>query len=103
MKNIKQQFKDLFPIKVKVSQNIINKADIDDIENCIGSLALRKGLGAKGLSYLEDKQQSWGVSDGEQTLRNGVKVLVTARDSRGKRVDMMSVTKPFEVTFHVNI
>jgi hypothetical protein len=44
MKSNLEKFTELFPLKVKVSQYIINKAITSDTGNCIGALSLQKAL-----------------------------------------------------------
>lgn len=101
MKSLNEQFKGIFPKTVKISQNILNKANINDTKKCNGSLGLRKALGKKGLEMIKDEQQSWGISDGNQKLKDGSIVVIESVNDKGERVDMMDLVVPTTVIFRV--
>jgi hypothetical protein len=100
-----EKFKALFPMEVKVTKNIINTAKIFDTRACIGALALRKGLGKKGLDLLKERRTSWGLYDGHQIvlIEDDISAeLVCSYDENDERVDMTDVEEPFTVTFKLD-
>ena len=103
MKSNLEKFTELFPLKVKVSQSIINKANTSDTKNCIGALSLQKALGKKGLLLLENGNASWGAENGYQRIKGTKKdTRLFSYNEKNIIVDMMGVTEPFEVTFRIS-
>jgi hypothetical protein len=101
-----ENFNELFPMEVKVTQDIIKNADTGNNHSCIGALALAKGLGKRGLDLLQSGLPSWGNTNGHPLVLNGddfnVEVCIGSYDENGLRVEMMDVTEPFTVTFKID-
>lgn len=85
----------LFPLKGKITQEIIDKADTMDPSNCIGALTL--GAALEGKITKEDSIISWGVYTGLNEI-NGQAVRLTTEED----IDMMDVIKPQKVTFIID-
>lgn len=88
MKNF-EEFKSLFPIKAKITQEIIDTAELYDNKNCIGAKALREVLPEKF-----KLKADWGA-DNTVILIEGYRVYLTTEE----RINLMKVTEPMDVTF----
>lgn len=86
-----EQFKALFPLKGRVTQEIIDEADIDDWQNCVGALTLSEALGEN--IQLVDKI-NWGNDRGFPKVDKETVILTTK-----EKYNMMGITKPVDVEF----
>jgi hypothetical protein len=103
MKSNLKKFIELFPLKVKVSQSIINEANIGDTKKCIGALSLQKALGEKGLLLLEKGIAGWGSDTGYQRIKGTtIDKMLSSFNEKNVSIDMMDVKNPFEVTFKLS-
>lgn len=84
---------DLFPLTVNITHEIIAQADVWSTSNCIGALALKKGL--KGKIDENTSRIGWGREIGYSRI-NGVPVGLGTRG-----IDLMKVTEPRKVTFYL--
>ena len=99
--NTTEQYTSLFPMKVMVTQDIIDKGSVNlrNSSKCIGALTLLKGLG-HNKKLLEDGCGMWGTSVGYQYLTNGSEFKVGAF-VKEEPIDLMGTTEPIEVEFRV--
>jgi hypothetical protein len=100
MKNYLVNFKKIFPLDVEVSQSIINKANIDDTENCIGALSLKEALSKDDRKLFQ--RLGWGTEKGHQYIKDIGEVVIKSYNEEGKIIDMTEVVKPFKVTFKLS-
>lgn len=91
-------FISLFPIKGKITQEIIDTADVNDINNCIGSKTLKSVIPKKFHKYI-----IWGDSFAQINLGDGPVKLSTMESyifiSTENSTNFMDVIKPTNVTF----
>ena len=101
MENL-EKFKALFPLEVEVTQEIIDSGttNIGSPSDCIGALALRKGLGEKGLSLLN--RIRWGTRSGVVKNLNYQLSFISSCDENGKSISMMKITERCKVTFKLD-
>ena len=91
----------MFPLQVNVSKNIIKKAKIMKVRECVGALALAKAIGTKGRALFEGVDgPSWGNSTGTQRMQSSHFTL-KAVNQAGKSIEMMDVKEPITITFEV--
>ncbi len=94
-------FKELegkLPLTVKLTQSLIDKGNknICNDENCIGALALKKGLTARKIKV---GAVSWMWNDGYVELNEDTLYLLSIGDN-DERLDVMSRSlKPCNITF----
>ena len=79
-----EEFKKLFPLKGKLTQEIIDNADINSILRCRGARAIKEALNSDNFDI------SWGRVDG---FINYYPVTTI------ERIDFMKQETPMEVTF----
>lgn len=84
--------KHLFPLKGKITQDIIDNSNINDGNTCIGANTLRAALGdhLNLGSFL-----CWGAIDGNILTSSGEILDI---DTEGS-INFMQVTEPRDVTF----
>ena len=83
-----EEIKALFPIKAKVTRNIIKSSIIENSKNCIGANTLKSALLGK---MLDDKVR-WMWQSG---------FIDCVRITTVEGIDFMCIRKPTEVTFIV--
>jgi len=90
-----EKVKNMFPVKVQVTQEIIDKADVGDIFNCIGTLSLESLKIPKVVSI------SWGTIRGHiyDKERKSKKIFSYHNN---KPIDMTEITEPTEVEFRLS-
>lgn len=97
------KYKALFPLKVMVTQEMIDEGSIDlqDPNTCIGARALRAALG-DNVSMLGDNTHMgiWGHSDGRHFLADKSHVVIDSFIG-DKKSSMVSIKVPVEVEFRV--
>lgn len=89
------KIKSLFPLAVEIDQEIIDKADIVNVSECIGALTLRKALGDK---LLKDMSANWYNRSGRIQVKKSYmcksfSVIINTQEN----IDMMEVKKPESV------
>lgn len=96
-----KEFKALFPIKGKITKEILESSNILDIFSCVGAKTLQEALGVK---EVEGHPIGWGVTDGGPLKKldegNGhghvdFKYVVGTKGD----INMMRVDGPMDVTF----
>ena len=88
------QIKNIFPIEVEVTQDIIDNSDIHHIFNCIGVNTLKKALG-KDLVEKVDRIQ-WGSIRGCIDIASGSLVIESFKDDAS--IGMMAIQSPCKIT-----
>jgi len=83
-----KQIKNIFPVKVQVTQEMIDNAKLGDIYGCIGALALRS------LNIPEVIEIKWGAWTGF-IITEKSEIHITT----DKEINVMEIKKPTEVTF----
>lgn len=83
--------KELFPIKVMVTKEMINEADKSNPYKCIGAKALRSVMPKQFAGNI-----TWSNITG--TIYGGLDSLLIGTE---EKLPMMCITKPMEVTFTV--
>lgn len=90
----RQDLLNKFPLEFEITQDIINNADVYDIDNCIGALSLKKALGFEHVTWAADTG-SLHYNDKENSL------CFVDTISTEEGINMMEVTEPQKVTFIV--
>ena len=91
-----EQVKKLFPLKAVITQNIIDSADVWNVEKCKGALTLKSVLPDE----LKDNV-TWGANDGFIFEREskGSEEVQMIRIATEEGVNMIYIEEPLEVTF----
>lgn len=84
--------RELFPLTVLITQQVINNADIHSRNLCIGARALRAAI--KNVTKKLPTHVKWGNSLGQWH-----DIYLTSVDENDKPMKMMSLRKPTTVTF----
>ena len=92
MSTVKEKFISLFPLKGRITQEIIESSDIGDSDNCIGANTFRKAIG-DNISLFQDT--GWGTDIGHMVLIDDTIVDIGTEED----IDMMEVVEPRDVTF----
>ncbi len=85
-----KNFEALFPLKGRITKDIINKADVMDIRGCRGARTLKAALGPKS----KNKDIIWGTNDGYATIGK-----VRYRIGTKEGIDFMNQNREKNVTF----
>jgi len=87
-----ESIKALFPIKVRITKEMINSAKLYNVRYCIGAKALKKAL--PNIAKHKDFDIKWGVYSGR---------ILNTKDnydiSIATNIDMMEIKQPKTVTF----
>jgi hypothetical protein len=90
------ELKDLFPRKFFITEEIIKKANLSNVSNCIGALSLKESL--KNVPEIDQEELSWGSYSGSNTIL-GCNVWVGTQEG----INLMNVTEPQEITFIIDL
>lgn len=88
-----EKLEKLFPLKVEVTQKIIDKADVEDMFNCIGALSLRSLF-----KKFPEKDIFWGRMDG-YIYKGDYNIYLGSFSEKDEPIDMMKITSPTTVIF----
>jgi hypothetical protein len=96
MENAIQTIRALFPLKGKITKEIIEKSDVKSIFKCIGANTLRAALGDNINLLLEGKPISWGRTTGSVHFDDFSIAIGNEGD-----IDLMEVRNELEVVFTI--
>ena len=85
----REQIESKFPLKIYITEEIIQNADVMDNRKCNGALALK--------SVFPENYASWGCYSGGVIDDRGDRI-----DINSGGVEMMGITTPRFVTFYLN-
>ncbi len=86
-------YKELFPLKGTITKEILDKADKNDVYDCIGARCLKNALGEHRYMFF-----SWGVETGYlRGAYDGARIY--SIDSNGESLNLMNVKSPCDVLF----
>lgn len=81
-----EEFKALFPLKARVTKEMISKANLSSINNCIGAKTLK--------SIFPNNKCTWGNWCGSVVVEDE-QILLTTIDN----IEVMDIVEPQEITF----
>jgi hypothetical protein len=89
----------LFPIKVKVTKEMIDEANVNNIYNCIGAKALKAAI--PNIAKNKRFEIIWGTSNGYVLLADSDKIVGLEIENK-EGINLMRIKKPKTITLISN-